>query len=67
MYRRYYTRRRANAKTIPTRCSYCGDNVFYYENEQGSRVFFEALGQPWPKHRCREYLNRHRGNQTRFN
>ena len=67
MYRTYDTRRRVNAKTYPTRCRYCGGKVFYHENEYGARVFFEELGQPWPKHRCREYLNRHRGNQTRLN
>ena len=63
MYRTDYSRRRANAKTYPTQCRYCGGKVYYYENEYGSRVFFEKLGWPWPKHRCREYLNRHLGNK----
>ena len=64
MYRTYYTRWRVNAKTYPTHCRYCGGKVFYH---YGSRVFFEELGQPWPKRRCREYLNRHRGNETQLN
>jgi hypothetical protein len=33
---------------------------FFYENEHGSRVFFDNLGPPWPKHPCtdipREYV-----------
>jgi adenine-specific DNA-methyltransferase len=33
-------------------CRYCGASVFYYENEHGSKVFFDELGWPWPKHSC---------------
>lgn len=33
-------------------CPVCGDRVYYYENRFGSRVFFDELGWPWPKHRC---------------
>lgn len=33
-------------------CPVCGAAVFYYQNEHGSRVFFDALGPPWPKHPC---------------
>ena len=33
-------------------CRYCGRKVFYYENEHGSKVFFNELGWPWPKHSC---------------
>ena len=25
---------------------------FFYQNEHGSRVFFDSLGPPWPKHSC---------------
>ena len=57
MDRSYYKRRRVERRTYPTHCRYCGKDVFYHENEYGSRVFFEDLGKPWPKHRCREYLN----------
>ena len=63
MYRAYYSRRRVRSRTYPTYCRYCGKDVFYHENEYGSRVFFEALGRPWPRHRCREYLNRHTRNK----
>jgi hypothetical protein len=39
--------------TIPNaKCPVCGCRVFYYENEYGSRVFFDDLGPPWPKHPC---------------
>ncbi|WP_339747728.1 hypothetical protein [uncultured Rubinisphaera sp.] len=34
------------------KCPVCGENVFYYQNEHGSRVFFDELGPPWPKHPC---------------
>jgi hypothetical protein len=33
-------------------CPVCGQPVFYYQNENGSRVFFDELGPPWPKHPC---------------
>jgi hypothetical protein len=33
-------------------CPECGADVFYYQNEFGSRVFFDDLGPPWPKHPC---------------
>lgn len=33
-------------------CPVCGEPVFYYQNERGSRVFFDELGPPWPKHPC---------------
>ncbi len=33
-------------------CPVCGESIFYYQNERGSRVFFDELGPPWPKHRC---------------
>ena len=33
-------------------CPECGEPVFYYQNEFGSRVFFDELGPPWPKHPC---------------
>lgn len=34
------------------RCPVCHAHVFYYANSQGSRVFFDDLGPPWPKHPC---------------
>jgi hypothetical protein len=33
-------------------CPVCGANVFFYQNVHGSRVFFDDLGWPWPKHVC---------------
>lgn len=39
--------------TIPNaRCPVCGASVFFYQNVHGSRVFFDELGPPWPKHPC---------------
>lgn len=33
-------------------CPVCSAKVYYYQNEYGSRVFFDELGWPWPKHPC---------------
>ncbi len=33
-------------------CPVCQAAVFYYQNDRGSRVFFDHLGPPWPKHGC---------------
>lgn len=33
-------------------CPVCGRPVFFYQNGFGSRVFFDDLGPPWPKHPC---------------
>jgi hypothetical protein len=39
--------------TIPNaKCPVCRAEVFFYQNEYGSRVFFDRLGPPWPKHPC---------------
>jgi len=46
------------------RCPVCNAGVFFYANEHGSRVFFDHLGPPWPKHPCtdipRDYVPRDR-------
>lgn len=34
------------------RCPVCNDPVFYYQNEFGSRVFFDELAPLWTKHPC---------------
>lgn len=34
------------------RCPVCGAEVFFYSNSYGSRVYFDDLGPPWPKHPC---------------
>ena len=44
------------SETRPTTCKYCGAEVFFYQNEYGSKVFF-YLRIPWTKHECEEYLN----------
>jgi hypothetical protein len=45
--------RRPQSLTIPNAsCPVCGASVFFYQNEYGSRVFFDALGFDWPKHPC---------------
>lgn len=41
-----------NAKTYPCKCPGCGDSVFFFHCDCGSRVFFDELGQPWPIHDC---------------
>ena len=33
-------------------CPVCGETVFFYQSPHGGRVFFDALGWPWPKHPC---------------
>jgi hypothetical protein len=40
------------------RCPVCSAPVFYYENNRGSRVFFDDLGPPWPKHPCTDHSSR---------
>jgi hypothetical protein len=32
--------------------SICGAPVYFYRSPYDGRVFFDALGWPWPKHRC---------------
>jgi|SRR5690554_430846 len=34
------------------RCPVCNCCVFFYENINGSKVYFDSLGPPWPKHPC---------------
>lgn len=41
-----------NTKTFPLNCRYCGEQVFYFSCDHESRVFFDELGDPWPKHNC---------------
>jgi hypothetical protein len=55
------------SRTTPNaNCPECGAKVFYYENEHGSRVFFDELGPPWPKHPCTDTsLNSSEANRKR--
>lgn len=34
------------------RCPRCAQPVYFYQAENGGRVFFDRLGWPWPKHPC---------------
>jgi len=43
-----------NTRTYPTRCRYCGEAVFFFSCSCGCKVFFDALGSPWPEHNCME-------------
>jgi hypothetical protein len=51
-------------------CPVCGAAVFFYQNAAGSRVFFDELGPPWPKHPCTDNSGngrrRNRTNQERL-
>lgn len=38
--------------SIPTKCWYCGQQIYIYVSEYGSVVLFDELGWPWPKHDC---------------
>ena len=46
------------------KCPVCSAPVFFYANEHGSKVFFDDLGPPWPKHPCtdipRDYIPKSR-------
>jgi hypothetical protein len=50
----YRADERATARYVDPNatCPVCGASVFFYQNEFGSRVFFDELGPPWPKHPC---------------
>ncbi len=47
-----------NANAI---CPICGEPVFYYQNAFGSKVYFDDLGWPWPKHYCTDNRRLRRG------
>lgn len=38
--------------TPNARCPRCDASVFFYVAPEGGRVYFDALGPPWPKHPC---------------
>lgn len=43
--------------TVPNaRCPECGALVFFYQNASGSKVFFDDIGPPWPKHPCTDFV-----------
>lgn len=47
------------------RCPDCGSQVYYYQNEHGSRVYFDAIGSPWTLHPCFERSQSKRENRKR--
>lgn len=34
------------------KCPVCGERVHFRQLDNGGRVYFDALGPPWPKHPC---------------
>jgi hypothetical protein len=38
--------------THRTTCQVCGRRCYFYQNQHGSKVFFDFLGPPWKKHDC---------------
>jgi len=42
-------------------CPVCGKDVFFYQNINGSKVYFDHLGHPWPKHPCTNNENEFKG------
>ena len=42
------------------RCPVCHERVFFYQSEDGGRVFFDDLGPPWPKHPCTDNSTRYK-------
>lgn len=39
-------------KTFKTTCQNCSDPVFFFSCTCNSRVYFDRIGPPWPKHWC---------------
>lgn len=39
-------------RSYPTRCKYCGQNIFFVSCTCGSTMLFDHPGWPWPKHWC---------------
>jgi hypothetical protein len=44
---------------IPIVCRRCGQRVFFYKNQYGSKVFFDELGGEWHKHDCSGHFRPH--------
>ena len=54
-----------DAETYPTKCWWCGDEVFYHTNGFGDSVLFDSLGYPWKVHSCwKNYWNEERLKRT---
>jgi hypothetical protein len=39
------------------KCPQCRVSVYFYQSPYGGKVFFDAMGPPWPKHSCTNNLN----------
>jgi hypothetical protein len=50
---KWYEERPKHSQTIPMKCSFCGKQTYFYRDENGGRVLFSELGDPWPIHDCR--------------
>ncbi len=48
-------------QTYQMNCWGCGKRVFFYRNDAGSKVFFDDLGAPWPKHGCPAFAEKMQG------
>ncbi len=44
-----------DSRAYPAACPVCQARVFFYQNAAGSKVFFDHLGPPWPKHPCTSF------------
>ncbi len=42
------------SKAYKTRCPDCGNDVFFFTCNCGTKIFFDDLGYPWPEHHCRQ-------------
>lgn len=40
------------SKLTKTKCPVCSLTCYFYQNEFGSRVYFDEIGGPWAKHPC---------------
>lgn len=52
--------------TFPTRCRKCGRIVYYHSCTCGSKVYFDALGEDWPKHDCSDQSRSTRGRKFKL-
>lgn len=47
-----------NSRTYPLECKYCGQRIFYFSCDYGSKLFFDELGEPWPVHHCEGFASK---------
>lgn len=52
---------------VNAKCPICGKPVFYYENEYGSKVYFDHAGDDWPKHPCTNNTYAHNSSLSKVN